>query len=615
MESKFLQGEVIMRRMRKSLLAFVALTLVMPSNVMMAATNESKGEDAETGKVSSKDEVVYANLSATGQRQEIYVVNILDVEQAGEVVDYGKYSNIKNLTNLSPMEHNDNEVQVEAQKGKFYYQGNINEADLPWNISITYLLDGKEMTPQEIAGKEGHVQIQIATTANDEVDQIFFQNYLLQIAVPLSEEIYSNITAPNGMLANAGKNKQVTFTVMPEKEETFFIEADAKGFELEGIDISAVPSSMAIDTPDIDEMMGDMNSLTDAISKVNQGVGELESGVTALNDGVKSMRNGSSAYKDGVQKLASSSGDLVSASKQIEQALETISHSLKNNPEEISLGDLNKLPEGLGQISAGLKETSKGLVTLTENYAKSYDALNKAIESIPEYEISEEEIQELYGSNADQQVLNQLLETYEAARIAKGTYNTVKEAFIAVDTTLKQVSAALLEMANNLDAMANGLSSSLEGADMAKSFAQLQEGISQLSSNYQAFHSGLVSYTGGVKELSNSYGQLDSGMAELSNGTGELATGVNQLHDGTSELENSTNDLPEEMRKEVDKMISEFDKSDFEPISFVSKENKHVHAVQFVFKTESIKYEEQEKVEEKEKEVTGFWNRLMELFK
>lgn len=615
MESKFLQGEVIMRRMRKSLLAFVALILVMPSNVMMAATNESKGEDAETGKISSKDEVVYANLSATGQRQEIYVVNILDVEQAGEVIDHGEYSNIKNLTNLSPIEQNNNEVQMEAPKGKFYYQGNMNEADLPWNISITYLLDGKEMTPQEIAGKEGHVQIEIETTANDEVDKIFFQNYLLQISVPLSEEIYSNISAPNGMLANAGKNKQVTFTVMPEKEEKLVMEADAIGFELEGIDISAVPSSMAIDTPDIDEMMGDMNSLTDAISKVDQGVGELENGVTELNDGVKSIRKGSSAYKDGIQKLASSSGDLVSASKQIDGALETISNSLKNNPEDIDLGELKQLPEGLGQISDGLKETSKGLGTLKENYAKSYDALNKSIESIPEYEISEEEIQKLYGSNADQQVLNQLLETYKAARTAKGTYKAVQEAFVAVDGTLKQVSDALLEMANNLDTIANGISSSLESTDMTKSLAQLQEGISQLSANYQAFHSGLESYTGGVKELSSSYGQLHSGMDELTNGTGELGAGVSQLHEGTTELKNSTNNLPEEMRKEVDQMISEFDKSDFEPVSFVSAENKQVHAVQFVFKTESIKYEEPEIVEKKQKEVTGFWNRLMELFK
>src|SRR5699024_11870435 len=56
------------------------------------------------GKISSKDEVVYATLSATGDEQEIYVVNTLDVTKEGKIVDYGSYSSIKNLTNLSDIE-------------------------------------------------------------------------------------------------------------------------------------------------------------------------------------------------------------------------------------------------------------------------------------------------------------------------------------------------------------------------------------------------------------------------------------------------------------------------------------------------------------------------------
>jgi putative membrane protein len=609
---------MMMKRIKKILLVVITILLVLPSFLVTAASDDSKpGKEGsqEAGNISSKDEVVYAKLSAVGERKEIYVVNILDIEKAGEIVDYGLYSQLKNLTDVSPLKQNADTVKFTAPEGKFYYQGNMNEVILPWDISISYLLDGKEMAPEELAGKAGHVEIRIVTSANEKVDSVFFENYLLQISLSLNLENYSNIKAPDGILANAGKSKQVSFTVMPEKEEKLMIEADVVDFELGGIDISAIPFSMAIDTPDVNDMVDDMQTLTDAIKEVDHGVGELNDGVSELNNGVKSLSTGSKQYKDGISTIANSSSELVNASEQINQALDSLSKSLSNGSEGMNLSDFKKLEEGLVQIAGGLKETSKGLATLKENYTTAYSTLDHAMEAIPEYEISEDEIGQLYGSGADQTVIDQLLETYSAARTAKGTYSAVKEAFVAVDGTLEQVSGALTVMANNLDTMAKGLSSSLEDMDIADSFAQLQEGISQLSSNYRAFHSGLVDYTGGVSQLSSSYGKMHNGIEDLSNGTSKLEDGVSQLNDGTSELYESTSDLPDQMKEEVDQMMAEYDKSDFEAVSFVSPKNEQVNSVQFVFKTESIKQEEPEETEKANEEPKGFWARLKELFK
>lgn len=603
----------------KILLVLTTTIFVIPSLHVTAATDDikSNGDSSQgTGEISSKDEVVYAKLSATGERQEAYVVNILDIEKPGEIVDYGPYTSLKNLTDLTELKQTKNSVQLTADsKGKFYYQGNMKEEPLPWDVSISYILDGKQISPDELAGKKGHVQIEIRTFANEQVDPVFFENYLLQISLALDTAKYSNIKAPDGMLANAGKNKQVTFTVMPEKEEKLTVEADALHFELDGIDITAIPSSMPIDAPNIDDMTGEMEILTDAIKDINNGVGDLKDGVSELNNGVHELGNGSSQFKEGMSKIDGSSTELINASKNIQQALETLNTSLSGSgSEEMGLGDFKKLEDGLSQISGGLRETSDGLMTFNENYAKAYHELNKAMEAIPEYEITKEQTQALYNSGADQQVLNQLLETYAAALTAKGTYSAVKEAFDAVDMTLSQVNSALSEMADNLDTIANGISSSLEQMNVAESFAQLQEGINQLSSNYGAFHSGLVEYSGGVNQLSNSYTKLHTGINELSNGTDELENGVGNLHDGTDELYESTSDLPVQMKQEVDQMIADYDKSDFEAVSFVSAKNQQINSVQFVIKTESIKKEEQEKPEKTTKEQTGFWARLKDLF-
>lgn len=602
-----------MRRITKFLFVFAAILIVLPTLLVTAASNDSKS-GGEEGNISSKDEVVYAKLSATGERQEIYVVNILDIEKAGRIIDYGSYTSLKNLTDLAQLEQKDNTVEFTAPEGKFYYQGNMNDVTLPWEISVSYFLNDNEIAPEELAGKDGNVEIRIATSANEKVDSVFFDNYLLQISLSLDLDLFSNIQAPDGILANAGKNKQVTFTIMPEKEEEYVVEADVVQFELNGIDITAIPSSMSIDAPDINEMTDDMETLADAIKEINNGVGELNNGVSDLNNGVKSLSNGSMDYKEGITSIAGSSSELISASKSIEQALETFSTSLADS-EEMGLGDLKELEVGLVQISDGLKDTAEGLANLKENYVTAYSALSSSMEAIPDYVITEEQIQQLYKSGANQTVVDQLIETYSAARKAKGTYLAVKEAFDAVTATLDQVSDSLSEMADGLDTMANGLADYQGDTNVADSFAELQEGIGQLSSNYKAFNIGLVDYTGGVGQLSSIYQKMHTGIVELSKGTDELENGVSQLHDGTTELHESTNDLPAQMKQEVSEMMADFDRSDFEPVSFVSPKNENIHSVQFVFKTESIKKEEPIETVKLDQEPKGFWARLMELFK
>ncbi|MDQ0233464.1 YhgE/Pip domain-containing protein [Metabacillus malikii] len=601
-------------RKKQLLIVPLAFLLLTPSVLVTAAPNESTSTESSEGELSSKDEVVYATLHANGELDNIYVVNNLEVKKAGTILDYGNYDSLKNLTDLSTLEQQGEAVQIDAPKGKFYYQGNMDEKnDLPWDISISYLLDGKEIAPEDLAGKDGHFQIKITTTKNENANQIFYENYLLQISLTLDSERFLNIHAQDGMIANAGKNKQVTFTVMPETEKELSLKADVANFEFQGIEIAAVPSSTPIDAPNIDEMTKEMSTLTKAISEVNNGVGKLKTGVGDLNTGVVTLRDGSTQYKNGLNEISGASAEIVTASQSINKGLTDISNNLKNS-DEINISELQNLPKGLTQIADGLTETVNGLSALRKNYTTALNALDKAMKAIPEYEISEEELTGLYQSGADKAVLDKLTATYKAALTAKGTYTKVNEGFQAVDTTLKELSVPLTEMATSLTSISSGLSTSLESMDITESLTALQEGMTTLSTNYEKFHTGLVSYTEGVGQLSTSYQELHAGINELAGGTGELAKGVSELHDGTNELYTETSNLPDQMQEEIDAMLDDFDKSDFEAVSFVSPNNENVNSVQFVIKTESIKLEEQETKEVKEEKEKGFWTRLFDLF-
>jgi putative membrane protein len=600
--------------MRKRIfLLLMTFVLILPSFLVHASTNE-KETLTTPGQYRSKDEVVYATLSPAGVQQEIYVVNIFDVLKEGKLVDYGPYESSKNLTDLSEIKLKNNKVEFAAPKGKFYYQGNMKDEALPWDIRISYRLDGKRIPAAELAGKDGHLKLDIQTSANEEVDQVFYENYLLQVTLTLDPEIYSNIKASeDGMVANAGKNKQITYTVMPEKDGDLSLEADVVDLELQGIEIAAVPSSMSIDAPDIDEMTGEMESLTDAIAQIHNGVGDLKNGVSELNSGVASLRDGSAKFKKGMSDVDQASSQLVEGSSAINSGLATVSSSLKGNFEQIDLAELEKLQGRLPEIAAGLNEAAKGFAYLRENYSEAYRKIEEAIKNIPEYEITEAEMEQLYASGADREIVDQLFETYSAAHQAKDIFATAKESFEAVDGRLAEVNDAIAEIEKTL-ATVQTVISTLEDVDVVDSITQLQEGMDEFSASYQAFHSGLVGYTKGVGQLSSSYNKLHSGIVDLSGGTNELENGVGELHNGTGTLYEATNNLPDQMKDEIDSMISQYDKSDFEAVSFVSDKNEKVNSVQFVIKTESILLEEKETTEKPEEEPKGFWARLKELF-
>jgi putative membrane protein len=586
----------------------LALMLFLPSFLSAPAQAETEG------KVSSKDEVVYATLNAEGNLAHIYVVNTFDVARAGEILDYGQYSSVKNLTDLKELDKEGQKIEMEAPEGKFTYQGNMSEeTELPWNVEVSYVLDGKKVNPSELAGKSGHLQIQVDTAENESAHSVFYENYLLQVSMSLPNT-YENIEAADGMVANAGKNKQITFTVMPGKEKKLTAEADVKDFEFKGVEIAAVPSTLPIDTTGTEGLTGDMSELSDAIGKLNEGVADLENGVSELNSGAGALRDGSAQYKKGVNELSGSSPELVSASSQIRDALGTINQSLSGQSAEVDLSSLNELPAGLNELAGGLNETAAGMTMLKDHYSQAYAALDGAIKEIPESQLTKEEIAALRESAANPEVVDRLAASHAAAQKVKATYDSVNQAFAAVEPSLNQMSGAVKEISGQLTSISDNLSAALKETDMS-GLTELQKGLSQLSANYGDFHSGLVGYTEGVGQLSSSYGKLHSGISELAGGTGELAGGVSELHDGTSELHQETKSLPEKMQAEINKMMDEYDKSDFRPVSFVSPQNKKVSSVQFVIKTEGIEKEEKKVKKSEPEEEKGFWELFLDLFR
>lgn len=589
------------------------LLLILTSCLLVYSMALPHVSAAEKAKVISKDEAIYATLSATGKQKNLYIVNSFEVGNQGVITDFGEYSKIKNLTNANEIKQADDQITFSADESKFYYQGTNDALQLPWQFSIEYALNGKNISPEELLGKSGHVKIEIHVKENKDSERLFFENYVVQISVPLNLEVFSRIKAEDAILANVGKNKQATYTVIPEKEETYVIEADVEEFEMGSIEFSAMPFTMAFDLPDVDGMKDEMTTLVDAIDEIHSGVGQFNDGMGQLQGGLGQLKGGSEGYNNGIQQLNQSSNQLVNGSKQISDALLEMKDGL-SALDDFEIPDVGELDQGLEFILSFLQEMKTGINQVIDNQTAMKKQFNELIESIVDVDITEEDWQKIAESGIDEEVMNGLRAAYESASQLKSITKEMNLAFDQATEALREISGHLTQSIEELEKYAQELASFLDGVDATEDIKEFQAGIQTFINRYGEFHQGLVQYTNGVSELAKNYHGIHQGITETKNGVDGLQSGGKDLYDGTKKLADATADLPDQMTEEINQLLAEYDTSDFEPLSFVSEKNEQIEVVQFVIKTEEVKNEatEQAKVEDEHK---GLWQRFLDLFR
>lgn len=567
--------------------------------------------------VESKDEIIYGTLSAAGAVENLYVVNHFLISSGTAVTDYGAYTRVANLTTTDPIALNDGVVTFQTSAENFYYQGDLRSTQLPWRFRITYFLDGEEISPGELGGRDGHLKIQIAV--REDGTSAFGDSYMLQIQATLDSETARNIDAPGASQAGAGSSQIFAYTVLPKNEATYTLEADVEDFEMTGIQITGVPYSVEFQFPDLEDSLSGLEALPDAIAELNAGVGELEDGTQDMQRGAEQLEKGSGAIRRGLSLLDESGAALKSGSRQVRNGLDRIAGSLADS----GIGDMDftavsRLPEHFGQLAEGLSTLSDALSHLQGGFSAAWDALEGAVDAIPAPSVSQEEIADLLARQTDPQdmaLIGELVQNYEAAQTVRGTFSQVRQAFEAVSPALDESAAGLGEMVGELTSAAASMRGELSELERLSEVSELESGLHILVSSYSDFDDGLKSYLSGVSELSSNYAAFDAGLSSLAGGADQLSNGVGRLHDGTQTLSEEIADLPGMIQEEIDKMKEEYMPADFEPVSFTSDKNTDTAFVQFILQCEGVSVPAaEEEITPEEEPAESFWDRLGALF-
>ncbi|HIS97718.1 MAG TPA: hypothetical protein IAD42_07075, partial [Candidatus Scatomorpha pullistercoris] len=327
----------------------------------------SNGAPVSLGSVSDgPEEVIYGRLDNRGRPRSAYAVVELSVAAPGKITHHGQYTEVENLTDTSPIEYSNGTVTLEAERaGLYYYQGKLRKALMPWDIEITYKLDGKELDPDDLSGASGELEVDIHTSINSGFDPYFADNYMLQISVTLDSELCEDISARNGTVASAGSSKNITFVVLPGSEGDVGFSAKVRDFSMGGFTIAGVLYNQ-------ESMMGGMGEDIDGIT----------SGISQLTGAISTLAGAAGQLRDGAGELDENGGTLSEASGQIYEALSQIAEGLEGfDMSEMGEGleQLGQLPDAFFQLGDGLNQIGEGIDQLLVGYQDIATGLHEAL--------------------------------------------------------------------------------------------------------------------------------------------------------------------------------------------------------------------------------------------
>lgn len=615
---------------------------------------------------SKKEEVVYANLNSNGDLLGTYVVNIFN---DNEIIDYGDYSEIRNMNTNDKIDYNSGVIKIKNSKDKLYYEGIMKDAEIPWNIDITYKMDGKEYSAEDIAGMSGKINIEINISKNTDAKEEFFNNYALQATVKLDTNICENIISDGATMANVGDLKQLTYTIMPGSEKKIEISADVTDFEMDSVDINGIRLNLGIDKDSLDtsELSDKISELQDALSQLDNGANDLSDGAGSLNTGSEKLNDGIKTINEALVTLSGKASSLTGGSSQVQEALTTIQSALSSV--SVSSENLVELKDASTQIKNGIDELVSGLQKVDGAIDNYYNSLSQSgLTNINNFINNHNEAIEILGItstqrslynayvsggvNAVQEKLGELVVKgdKEASALynkyASGDTNAVVDyiteagKLISVETLLKsdiayiEGSESLISGIDNrlnsesgelmtgavtlqekytlFDANIQNLVSSL--SNLIVNMNQLNEGVNLLVENFDVLDSGINEYTNAVNAITAGYSNICDGALDLVKGTSELYGGTKSLVEGTGELSKKTNGMQDEIDDKINSMIESFTGSDSETISFVSDKNTNVESVQFVIKAAGVQKNDTTVEEEVVGEKLNLWQKFLRLF-
>ncbi len=383
-------------------------------NQKIEQTIETASAIAATESEAGKVETVYVTADANGAVNDVIVSEWLkNATASSELSDTTELKDIVNVKGSETFKDNgDGTLTWDAEGEDIYYQGTTDK-ELPVSMKITYTLDGKEISPEELAGKSGKVTIRFEYENNAKQtvevngkDIEVYTPFAMVSGMMLDANKFTNVEISNGKVISDGGNYVVMGVATPGLKESldisddkwekledgdeikdklsnsFEITADTTDFQL-GMTITMASSDILSDFG-----MSDLTA-SDEIDKIKDDMGELQDGSTKLVDGTKELKDGTTTLRDGTGKLYDGTTDLADGARK-----------LYSGATELSDGT-SQLFDGTGSLADGAAKLYTGTGTLKDGTGSLKDGTDKLYDGVKAYTDGASKIKDGAASLAD----------------------------------------------------------------------------------------------------------------------------------------------------------------------------------------------------------------------
>ena len=510
-----------------------------------------------------KDETVYVMTAADGSTRKILVSDWIKNALPAEAQ--------KAIESLN-----------DAQQVKDDCWTGTIQKELPVSMSIHYTLDGKTVTPSELAGKSGKVTIRFEYENNqyevrtvNGVSQKVYVPFVALTGALLDTSHFSNVTVSNGKLINDGDRIAVMGKEQLDLPDYVEISADVTDFTLETT-LTVVSNSLLNEVDTDDLTSGDLGSLSDSLGKLTDAMDQLMDGSSQLYDGLCTLldscgqlSDGVDQLTDGLNQLSSNSSALNAGAKQVFTSLlamadEQLQPQLAQAGITIPSLTIDNYATVLGGVLAQLDEAG----TLAEQAAR--EQVTAAVEAARDQiraavpEAVQQQVAAQVTEQVRQQVLGQVLnamgytmEQYQQSPELKAQVDAAVELQMqtpAMQQTISENVTALMgteEVQQKIDAateqqvqlkIEETMASDevqqkiMAATEQASAGAVQIRSLKQQLDQYNVFYMGLNSYTAGVDQAAAGAQRLQSNMPALLDGVKQLRDGAMQLSDGLKQF-------------------------------------------------------------------------------
>ena len=385
-----------------------------------------------------KDESVYLISDANGNVNKTIVVDHLkNKDKKDTLEDASNLSDIENVKGKEKFTQSGDKLTWQAGGKDIYYQGTAT-AEPPVTQKVTYYLDGKEISPEDLAGKSGKVKIRFDYTNTTSYTETV-NGEKQTVSVPFAAVTgFENIEVTNGKAEVSDSSSVVLGYALPGLKDSLGIKdgdldgdvnipeymemtADVENFSMPAamtfvVNASDYVSTDGIDTSDLDDMI---NDLKDASTQLQDGSADLASGADTLKDGLGTLQSGLKSYTDGANSLASGASQLDAGIGTLANGAGTLASGVA------TLNDgANKIATSANSINAGVKQLNDGLNTpLTAEEKAEYQ--RQAKDEVDK-QLADDKNETSY-SNTKAYAAKTYYDTMTSADSVKQTYASLKQ--------------------------------------------------------------------------------------------------------------------------------------------------------------------------------------------